>query len=436
MEKFTVTARELERQEILKHVLEGKMTARDASIQLHLSVRQVVRLKRKLEAEGVRGLVHGNRGKMSNRRVGADEAELIMALVQEKYVDFTPTFAAEKLSEEHNVTRDPRTVRRIMIDADIWQKKKLKSRVKQIHRTWRKRRDHYGELIQFDGSYEYWLEDRNQTGRMCLLAAIDDATGKITYARFADHEGVFPVFSFWSDYLKLHGKPVSIYLDKFSTYNQNQVRNDQPNDTLTQFERACLELRIALIKANSPQAKGRVERLFHTLQDRLVKELRLAGIATIEEANRFLHEVFISNFSKRFSVFPMKTANLHRLLSRSELQQLPSIFSRHVERIVNNDFTISFNNTYYQLTKDGQPVTICKKDTVTVEEWTDHTIHLKLRGKELTYRLLPARPMKQKNSPWVIPKTSPSSNGYDHPKARKPAPNHPWRSYPQPLKNG
>lgn len=441
-ESINTSAKNLYRYELIKRVIRGELTNGAAALLLHLSKRNFIRLKNRVKRLGIKGLEHGNKGKVGHNKVAKEEEVLITYLVQQNYLDFTPTFTAEKLFELHNIKHDPKTIARILIDAGIWQKKAVKHKAKQTHRTWRQRRQHYGELIQFDGSYEYWLEDRNGSGRMCLLAGIDDASGKITYAKFASHEGVFPVFSFWQEYLTLHGKPISIYLDKFSTYNQNQKSNNTINDTLTQFERASQELHIELIKANSPQAKGRVERLFHTLQDRLIKELRLANISTLSEANNFLTNIFIPNFNQKFSVLPTKEANLHRQLSNHEQKQLPSIFSRQTKRIVQNDWTISFGNKYLQLTKENQPITICKKDIITVEEWTNQTIHLKLRNKELNYTVLPSRPPKQNQILWVIPARPTTtgamakSTGYTSPKAHKPAKNHPWITFIPKSQNG
>ncbi len=425
MEKFVFTAKDLARQDILQRLSENKINTREASVMLHLSMRQTIRLKRKMEKKDPSLLLHKGRGKPSNRRVNADEEELITSLVKEKYLDFSPTFTAEKLREQHNITRDPRTIHRILVEANLWKKKKAYNAQKQVHRTWRQRRHHFGEMIQFDGSYEHWLEDRNHTGRMCLLAAIDDSTSNITYAQFASHEGVFPVFGFWKEYLLKYGKPQTIYLDKFSTYNQNQPVKNEINDTLTQFERACSELQIELIKANSPQAKGRVERLFRTLQDRLIKELRLANIETLEDANIFLQNIFVPQFNTKFSVVSTKEGDFHRPLSDHEKKNISSIFSRQEKRVLQNDFTISFQKTYYQLTKEQPQVALCKKETILVEEWTDHTIHLKLRGKELNFTVLPTRPMKQSH----ITPSKPNTNPYAHPKAHKPAKNHPWKTY-------
>lgn len=364
-----------------------------------------------------KGLIHGNRGQESYNKIDGGEKERIVKLLHKHYHDFGPTFAGEKLLENHNITHDSKTIRQIMIDEGLW---KPRSKKKQSeHRQWRERRACYGEMVQFDGSYEHWFENRNDTNKVCLLAAIDDATGNIVHARFDKHEGVFPVFGFWQEYIIKNGKPRSIYLDKFSTYNVNHKLAKENGDTLTQFERVCDELKIEPIKANSPQAKGRVERLFETLQDRLVKELRLANISNTAEANIFLEKIFIPKFNSRFSVEPKNQTNLHQKLHKKEINQLSGIFSRQTERTILNDFTFSFKKQWYQLTKE-QAATICKKDIIIVEEQLDKTIKIRLRNKYLNYRLLPKRPEKQKTSvkmPWIIPAS----------KSHTPPPNHPWR---------
>lgn len=414
---ITMSARELDRFQIMKKLIGKHINGTEASVLLHVTVRHVRRLKSKVKQFGPQGLIHGNRGQESHNRIAAEERTTIIERLHQRYHDFKPTFASEKLLENHGINRDPKTIRQIMIDEGLWQPRTTQPAA--VHRAWRERKSCYGEMIQFDGSYEHWLEDRNGTAEACLLAAIDDATGKVVALKFAAHEGVFPVFGFWQEYLMHHGKPRAIYLDKFSTYNLNHRLAQESNDTLTQFERAASELRIELIKANSPQAKGRVERLFGTLQDRLIKELRLTNVATVEEANVFLAKTFLPKFNARFSVAPRNKTNLHQPLDPKESQQLPGIFSRQKERTVLNDFTFSFHNQWYQLTKE-QPATICKKDIVMVEEHLDHSIHVRLRGKYLAYRLLPKRPERQTASgktPWVLPAS----------KAHTPPQNHPWR---------
>lgn len=410
-----MSIKELHRLEIVRRLLKREINGTTAARQLNLSTRQVRRLKNRVQMKGPAGLIHGNRGKVSHFHLPESERQIIIALLHEKYYDFGPTLAAEKLREINHIDRDPKTIRAIMMSEALWKGRKKKQ--KDQHRTWRLRRASYGELIQFDGSYEHWFEERGP--ELCLLAAIDDATGRVVGTRFDSDEGVMPVFGFWEGYLVKNGKPLAIYLDKFSTYHMNHPLAKENADTLTQFQRAMQTLRIEVIPANSPQAKGRVERLFGTLQDRLIKELRLQKISTIEAANEFLVKKFIPDFNCRFAVAPRSRANLHRSLGKWEAEQLPAILSRHSERTVRNDFTISFKSEWYQLLAD-QPVTVQKQDMVTVEEWRDNTVRIKLRGKYLNYHLLPARPPKA-DTPWVLPATAKGLTPV------KPAVNHPWR---------
>lgn len=418
MTLITMTAKEIDRHGIIKRLLEKEINGTEAARLLHLSIRQTKRLKVKVKEKGVIGLTHANRGTVGHHQLKKKEKKKIVALLKKHYYDFGPTFAAEKLREDHMIDHDPKTIRRIMIEEKLWTPKTRSGG--NVHRSWRERRSAFGEMEQFDGSYEYWFEDR--ADKCCLLGSIDDATGKITKLVFALNEWVIPVLTFWQGYIERQGRPLSIYLDKFSTYNMNQPIAKENSDTLTQFERACQELRIDLIKANSPQAKGRIERLWQTLQDRLIKELRLANISTIPEANIFVEKMFIPKFNKQFGVEPRSDTNLHRTMTAKDKKQLSAICSRQTERTVQNDFTFSFNSQWFQLTKN-QSATICKKDKVTVEERTDGGIHIRLRGKYLNYKILPTRPMKAKQ-PWILPANQGEVN---ESKAHIPAPNHPWR---------
>jgi len=419
MALITMSAKELDRFQIIKKLVGEYINGTEAAKLLHLSVRQIRRLKARVKESGTKGLIHGNRGLESHNRINKNEKEKIIGLLHKRYHDFGPTFANEKLSEDHGIDRDPKTIRQIMINEGLW-KPRLKKKA-SVHRVWRERRSCYGEMIQFDGSYEYWFEKRGD--KNCLLAGIDDATGNLVFAKLDEHEGVFPVFGFWQEYLVRNGKPRSIYLDKFSTYNINHQLAGENSDTLTQFERAADELRIELIKANSPQAKGRVERLFGTLQDRLIKELRLANISTVNEANVFLEKIFIPKFNARFSVEPRNKTDLHQKLNQKETGRLQGIFSRQKGRTILNDFTFSFKNRWYQLIKE-QPVTVCKKDIVIVEERLDGSIHIRLRSKYLNYELLPERPKKiATKMSWIIPAGISAPIGTTH----RPAMDHPWR---------
>ena len=410
-----MSAKDLERRDIVQRLLRGGLTIATAASQLRLSNRHTKRLKAKAKTGGLSSLLHGNRGKPSPNRLPESERKKIVALVGKKYFDFSPTFAAEKLSEAHGITHDPKTIQAVLVAANVWTKSV--KRKKDQHRAWRERRPANGDLVQFDGSYEHWFEDRG--GESCLLAAIDDATGNLVHAMFDYSEGVVPVCGFWEAYLVKHGKPMAVYLDKFSTYRMNLPTARENADTLTQFQRAMRELRIDVIHANSPQAKGRVERLFQTLQDRLIKELRLNNIYDIETANQFLIKKFIPAFNTKFAVEPRTKANHHRPLTERESNNLAGILCRQEERTVRSDFTISYQTHWYQLTAE-QPVTICKKDVVIVEERKGKDIHIRLRGKYLNWKILPTRPLKAAKQPsWVLP-------AGQRPTSKPPA-NHPWR---------
>lgn len=422
MTLITMSKRELDRYEIIKRLIRKEINGTRAAGLLHLSIRQVRRLKGRVKKYGGLGLLHESRGKSGHNRLSREERSRIIGLLHQHYHDFGPTFASEKLAEDHHLKHDPKTIRQIMIAEQLWKPKKKKNG--SIHREWRERKSAYGEMIQFDGSYEHWFEDRADSGEVCLLAAIDDATGQIISARFADHEGVLPVFDFWHKYLGQHGRPALIYLDKFSTYHQNQAAAFENGSTLTQFQRAMEELRIEVIPANSPQAKGRVERLFGTLQDRLIKELRLANISTIARANQFLEEVFVPKFNTKFAVIPRSDVNLHQKLSDSEQNKLPGILSKQTERTVQNDFTFSLRGQWYQVIRE-QRLAVCKKDKVIVEERSDGTIFVRLRGKYLNYQLLPQRPARKVGPECVL--IASTQRGNTSPK--RPAPNHPWRQY-------
>lgn len=415
-----MSQREIGHYDIIKKVIEKKIKGTEAAAILHLTDRHIRRLKKKVKTDGMKGLAHANRGKPGNRKMPNNEKEKIIKIIKDKYADFGPTLTAEKLEENHQIKRDPKTIRTIMTGEGFWKPRKKK---KQEYRSWRQRRTAYGELIQYDGSYEYWFEGRAE--KCCLLAAIDDAKGEIAYAKFDKHEGVEPTFKFWEEYFEKNGKPHEIYVDKFSTYSINHKLAQENQDTLTQFQRAMRELSIGVINAHSSQAKGRVERLFKTLQDRLVKELRLKDISTIKEANEFLEKTFISRFNKKFGVEPKSNADLHKKLAEQERQKLPAIFSRHYERVIRDDFTISYKNEWYQL-EETQSVAMFKREIATVEERFDQTVYFKLRGKYLNYKKLPARPRKlsEKEIPWVLAKPLPA----------RPAADHPWRKF-QCVKN-
>lgn len=417
MDKYiTMSQKEISRYDIIKKLINKELNGTETAKILNISTRQIRRLKKKVKEKGINGLIHGNRGKIGNRGIPKNERGKIIKLLHKHYYDFGPLLASEKLEEVHGIKRDKSTIRAIMIKEDLWKPKRKK---KEKHREWRQRRASYGELLQYDGSYEYWFENRDE--KCCLLASIDDATGRV-WARFDQHEGVEPTFNFWREYITRNGKPYAIYVDRFSTYSMNHKIAKENTDTLTQFQRAMEKgLNIEVVHAKSPEAKGRVEVLFKTLQDRLIKELRLNNISTIEKANTFLEDYYLEKFNQKFNVEARSKANLHKKLTNQEASKLDSIFSRQEQRVVRNDFTIHYGKKFYQLLKE-QSVTICKNDKITVEERIDGTTQFRLRGKYLNYSILPEKPKKANTDQmWVIPKS----------KAHTPATDHPWRQIAQ-----
>ena len=402
---------------VIEELVDGRINGTTDANKLNLSVRQIKRLKRTFKEKGHDGLIHGSRGKTGNRKIDNNLENNIVKIINDKYPDFGPLLAHEKLQEFHQIKLGRETIRAIMIRNNIW---KLKKRKRSEYFSWRERRSSYGQLQQFDGSYHDWFEGRNPLlPEVCLLASIDDATGKITGAKFGTNESTVAVFKFWWEYIELNGIPSEIYLDKFSTYKINHPAAVDNAELMTQFKRAMKELGTNLILANSAQAKGRVERLNGTLQDRLVKEMRLAGISTIETANIFLKETFIPFFNSRFAVVPKSGSNCHRTLDIGTRSKLDGIFSKHYVRGINNDFTVQYNTKWYQL-KEIQPTTIFKTEKVMIEERLDDTIKIKYKNHYLNFFLLPDKPLKVNSSPIVL--TEHKSNWI-------PPADHPWRQF-------
>ena len=413
MEEIKLTAPEQERYDVVRSCADGDITNKEASTRLGLKVRQIQRIKRAILKDGKKGAVHGSKGQAPpNTTPDTTTRKVVAFFKQKKHQDFGPTFAQEKLADIGAVICTE-ALRLLMIKKGLW--KPHLRRGPQIIREWRERMECFGELVQFDGSYHDWLENG---GEQCLLAAIDDATSIVGRAIFEDNEGVYAVFRFWKVYIETYGRPVAIYLDKFSTYKINYKSAVDNKELMTQFKRAMTELGIQVICANSPEAKGRVERLFETLQDRMVKEMRLANIKNEDEANEFISLKYLPDHNKRFGVTAKKTIDAHRPLTDDLRARLTAIFSVQSKRRVNNDYTIQFKNHWFQL-EATQKTTVYKRDTVIVEERLDGTIHVRLKGVYLKYHELPERPKKVR-----IPVVALTAR---KPNWRPPA-NHPWKN--------
>jgi hypothetical protein len=409
---ISMTEKELFKFETIKDVISGKINGTDASKLLTLTIRHIKRLKSLVVKLGAKGLAHKNRGKSSNRKTADDVLEKAKTQIKEKYYDFGPTFASEKLKENDDIELSKETTRQIMIELGLW-KIKPRKQPKKRH-AWRARKDNYGEMGQFDGSYHEWFGSEES----CLLLAIDDATGKLTHAKFDYNESTVAVFKFWLEYFEKNGLPLSIYLDKFSTYKINHKKAVDNPELITQFKRAMNQVGVETITAHSPEAKGRVERMFETLQDRLVKELRLANITDIAKANKFL-ETYIPKFNAKFSVLPNRKNDLHKKTSQETKNKLPQIFSIQEDRKVNNDYTIMFKNQYFQL-EQKQPTTVYKKDTVVIEKHLSGEIKIRIRNFYLKYQVLPIRPKKIIDL--KLPAITPTKQT-----TYKPPIDHPWR---------
>ena len=385
MNTIPMSSKELKYIEIILRVIARELTGVEAAELLNIADRTVRRLKAAVEKNGPSALAHKARGRTGNHRIPENERRKIENLLIDKYYDFTPTFAAEKLDEIHGLKHDRKTIGAIMIALGLKEPPRPIGAT-TVHRNWREPRARFGELVQFDGSYHEWFEDR-ASGKQCLLAAIDDATGNIIHLSIKEHEGVLPVLAFWKEYANKYGLPQGIYVDKFSTYKMNQKTLAENPDLKTQFSRVMENLRVNVIFANSSQAKGRVERLFRTLQDRLIKELRLQNISTVPEANRFFEDVFIPDFNKRFGRPSREAGDLHRSLETKERNRIDDLFCRHDERTVCHDFTVSHNTVWYQLLSTPG-VAVRPRDACIVRTHTDGRISIAIRGKTVQYKIV------------------------------------------------
>jgi len=349
-EKITMSIQELQKAEIIAKVINKKLSQVEASNLLQLSYRHTNRLVNKVRKGGISSLAHGNRNKASKRKIPQNKVREIIKIYQEKYHDFKPTFACEKLQENHQIKISNEKLRQILIKEHLWIPRRHKNR--NCH-TWRERRFHPGELIQIDGSPHRWLEDRLDQ-EFCLMGFIDDANNKY-FGKFYEYEGILPVFDCFKEFVLEYGLPMSVYLDRHATYRttrqasvDEQLRNRHP---LTQFELAMKELGVEVIHAYSPQAKGRVERSFETHQDRLVKELRLADITTIEEANKFLPKYWLKH-NKKFSVPPQKAHELFRKVPAHI--DLKWVLAIRDHRTIGNDYTIRWLNRVFLISNPRQ----------------------------------------------------------------------------------
>jgi len=375
-DRIAMSQRERDRLKVMAGVLEHRRTQREAARLLSLSERQIRRIQRRLEAEDDKGIIHKLRGKPSNRRIKETYRRKVLSYCRAELRGLGPTFAAEKL-QERGLGVAVQTLRQWMLAEGLWQKR----RRREVHRQRRERRACRGELVQADGSHHDWLEGRGP--QMVLVAMIDDATSRVV-AGFYPAETTEAYMDLLGRYLRKHGRMVAMYVDGDSIFRSEDRDPYDPQPTLTQFKRALQELQIGLIPAGSPQAKGRVERLFGTAQDRLVKELRLAGACTLQEANEVLEGVFLPWFHRRCVVAPQSPNDAHRRLHPS--MDLKAILSIQEERKVANDYTIRLDNQMYQILPPPWPG--LRGGWVTVQKRLDRSLYLRFKGHYLRYRAL------------------------------------------------
>jgi transposase len=412
-ELLAMSNREITRLEVMQRLKDKRLTQKEAARLLSLSVRQIKRLYRAYKGQGARGLVSQRRGKPSNNRLDAETQQKAIDLIYEHYRDFGPTLAHEKLTEKHQLRISRESVRRIMTAEGMWKPKRAK---KPPAHQMRERRACFGELVQIDGSDHDWFEGR---GPKCtLLVYIDDATGQLLELWFVPDETFFGYCEASRHYFEHYGKPVAFYSDKHGIFRVNQEQTIGLGSGLTQFGRAMQELDIQIICANTPQAKGRIERANQTLQDRLVKELRLLGISDIDSANAYLPE-FRLDFNRRFAVAPRSNHDAHRPLLKTE--NLDLILTRQKTATLSKNLTVQANKVIYQI-QSNRPDYALRKAQITVCENAKGEVTILYKNKPLSYTIF-HKPARQAQ----VADTKTLDRQIQTPKP--PAPNHPWRTY-------
>lgn len=401
-----MSRKELNQIEIFEKLKVKAMKQKEAAKLLNLTERQTREKLRSFRILGPPSLIHKLRGKPSNNQLDPELLKTALELVTEKYSDFGPTFAAEKLTKLHGIVINHETLRKKMAKAGLWEVKEQKVK----HREWRERKECLGELVQLDGSNHDWFEGRAK--RCDLLAFIDDATSNILHLEFSP-ESTFGVMRSTNKYIKKHDLPHELYVDRGKVFKVNL--NNPNNERLTQYGRAMGELNVGITYARSPQAKGRVERLFGTLQDRLVKELRLRSISAIEEANKFIEDEYLLDHNLRYSVLAKSNTNLHRSAENCNLDDALCIKEK---RFLNNDFTLRYKNQWFQLEKKQKTI-LFPKDEVVVITHLDGGVEFAVRDTKLFYHQIDKPAVKEKAKADILENRKPWVPPVDHP----------WRSF-------
>ena len=420
-DKLIMRKKERERKVILSGYKEGRYTLVEASERMEISYRQAKRIWRRYQKEDDVGLIHKSRGKPSTRAIDDKTKKVILKLYQEKYNGFGATFAVEKLTEDDNYTISSETLRQWLKVANLW----IPRRKRKSYRQYRERRACFGELLQIDGSDHRWFGQEAE--RNCLLDIVDDATGK-TFALLDTGETTLILLKALKRWVELYGVPEAVYVDLKNVYVspsglKNNLDDGSNQDSWSVFEQVCQRLNIKIIKAYSPQAKGRVERKHGVFQDRFVKELQLKNIKNIPEANEYLVKIFLNSINKKFAIAPKDNKDRHRDVT--PYGDLDQIFCWEYQRTVKNDWTLQFKNKHYQLDKN-QPLLIRPSQHITIREHLDNTISLWLKGEPVSFKLL-----EQYSKPAAKPKPTPKvySTAQRSKNSRKNKAKTPWCGY-------
>ena len=411
--RVSMSQRERDVLKVMQPVLDGQRSQVEAARLLKRSVRQVRRIQQKLDAGGDAALVHGLRGKPSNHRYASTHRQQVLKAYRSRYPDFGPTLAREKLAAE-GLSVGVETLRRWLLAEGLWERR----RHRDPHRSRRPRRSCFGELVQMDASIHDWLEGRGE--QVVLITMIDDATSRLM-ARFYPAGTVESHMDLLERWLRKFGRPLALYTDRHSIFEPHEKGQPLADpEATTQFGRALGELDIELIRAHSPQAKGRVERSFGTAQDRWVKELRLAKVTTCASANRVLEKV-VPDHNRRFSKAASKSADAHRRLGVSH--RLESILSLQSERVVSNDYVVRFGNRHYQLLPPVYPGE--RGGRVVVEVRRDGSVVIRFGTREMPYREILATPRGGAGDP--APRKTRGKPAQRASRPSKPPADHPWR---------
>lgn len=415
MGKLRLSAKERSRAEVLAKVVKGDVSLSKAAELLGVSYRQMLRINSRYRGDGQAGLVHGLRDRSSNHCIASARRERVLELYRTKYADFGPTLAVEYLTKVDGEELSEETLRQWLIAASLWTARRRAA----PHRKWRERREHWGEMVQMDGSHHDWFEGRRD--QAALMVMIDDATNW-THAKFFERESTAAAMTIFGEYVQYYGLPRSLYVDRAAIYET--TRDSTVDETLrdtppvTQFGRAMQALDVTMIMAHSPQAKGRVERRHGVFQDRCVKAMRLRQIATLEAANAYLETEYLDELNSQFSVAARSATDLHRSLPKG--LSLARILCYQETRVVQNDWTVSWCNRIFQLSAEHQSLSLARK-TILVSELLDGRIQLSYRARPLSATEVSVRPPKSKSPP---PKSLVNHVPYT------PAANHPWRRGP------